>query len=157
MRINQALQSIASWGMRWQVTFAPEKTQAVLISRRQNDADRDQLAIHLEGRRIHLQESVNILGVEFDSSLTYTSHVRKVAKNAAWKLSCIRRIAHLLDAQGVDTLYKSQVRSLMEYSPLAWSSCPPSYLCLLDRVQARAQRLSRLRTREGDVRSLQPL
>jgi len=157
VRINQALQSIASWAKRWQVTFAPEKTQAALISRRQDDVDRDQLTIHLEGRKIHLQESVNILGVEFDSGLTYTSHVRKVAKNAAWKLNCIRRVAHLLDAQGVDTLYKSQVRSLMEYSPLAWSSCPPSYLGLLDRVQARAQRLSRMRTPEGDVRSLQPL
>ncbi|KAG0716749.1 hypothetical protein GWK47_008954 [Chionoecetes opilio] len=65
-------------------------------------------------------------GVGVDSGLTYTSHVRKVAKDVAWKLSCIRRVAHLLDAQGVGTLYKSQVRSLMEYSPLAWSSCPPA-------------------------------
>lgn len=38
-------------------------------------------------------------------------------------------------------LYNSQVRSLMEYSPLVWSSCPPSYLHLLDKVQDRAHRL----------------
>ncbi|KAG0713150.1 hypothetical protein GWK47_001926 [Chionoecetes opilio] len=58
-------------------------------------------AILLEGRKIHLQESVNILGVEFDSGLTYTSHVKKVAKDATRKLSCIPRVAHLLDASGV--------------------------------------------------------
>ncbi|KAG0721556.1 hypothetical protein GWK47_006295 [Chionoecetes opilio] len=29
----------------------------------------------------------------------------------------------------------------MEYFPLAWSSCPPSYLATLDRAQRRAQRL----------------
>ncbi|KAG0721322.1 hypothetical protein GWK47_006441 [Chionoecetes opilio] len=104
MNTQQALQSIASWGKRWQVTFASDKTQAVLISRRQDAVNWDQHAILLEGRKIHLQESVNILGVEFDSGLTYTSHVRKVAKDAAWKLSCIRRVAHLLDAQGVGTL-----------------------------------------------------
>ncbi|KAG0728601.1 hypothetical protein GWK47_032143 [Chionoecetes opilio] len=70
------------------------------------------------------RRSVNILGVEFDSGLTYTSTSRRSPRDAAWKLSCIRRVAHLLDAQGVGTLYKSQVRSLMEYSPLAWSSAP---------------------------------
>ena len=156
-RINQALQSISSWGRRWQVTFAPEKTQAMLISRRQDVANREQLHIQMEGRRIHLQESVSILGVEFDSGLTFTSHVRKVAKNAAWKLSCVRRISHLLDSKGVVTLYNSQVRSLMEYSPLAWSSCPQSYLGLLDRVQARAQRLARLKAPAGAAYNCQPL
>ncbi|KAG0718254.1 hypothetical protein GWK47_052787 [Chionoecetes opilio] len=114
---------IASWGKRWQVTLAPDKIQAILISRRQDAVNWDQHAILLEGRKIHLQESVNILGVEFDSGLTYTSHVRKVAKDAAWKLSCIRLVAHLLDAQGFGTLYKSQVRYLMEYSP---SHGPPA-------------------------------
>ncbi|ROT68876.1 hypothetical protein C7M84_012938 [Penaeus vannamei] len=42
---------------------------------------------------------------------------------------------------GICTLYAAQVRSLMEYAPLTWSSCPPSYLGLLDKIQQRAQRL----------------
>ncbi|KAG0710939.1 hypothetical protein GWK47_021742 [Chionoecetes opilio] len=79
--------------------------------------------------------------MEFDAGLTFTSHTRRVAKNSAWRLSCVRRISHLLDAKGVEVLYKAQVRPLMEYSPLAWSSCSPSYLATLDRVQRRAQRL----------------
>lgn len=49
-RINQTLQSIASWG---------KKTEAVRISRRQDDAQGDQRTIHLGGR-IYLQESLNI-------------------------------------------------------------------------------------------------
>ncbi|KAG0726892.1 hypothetical protein GWK47_035680 [Chionoecetes opilio] len=62
-------------------------TQPVLISSKQDAVNWDQNAILLEGRKKHLQESVNILGVEFDSGFTYTSHVRKVAKDAAWKLA----------------------------------------------------------------------
>ncbi|KAG0716678.1 hypothetical protein GWK47_009110 [Chionoecetes opilio] len=42
----------------------------------------------------------------------------------------------------------------MENSPLAWSSCPPTYLGLLDRVQARAQRL---KSPEAAARILQLL
>ncbi|KAG0721637.1 hypothetical protein GWK47_046083 [Chionoecetes opilio] len=45
----------------------------------------------------------------------------------------------------------------MEYSPLAWSSCPPSYLGLLDRVQARAQRLARLKAPEAAAQIIQLL
>ena len=65
----------------------------------------------------------------------------QVASRAATKLSCIRRIAHLLDAKGCSTLYKSQVQSLMEYCPLTWESCPRTYLNKLENVRRRAQRL----------------
>ncbi|KAG0727963.1 hypothetical protein GWK47_033522 [Chionoecetes opilio] len=69
--------------------------------------------------------------VEFDSGLTYTSHVKKVAKDAAWKLSCIRRVAHLLDAQGVGNTL--QVTSPLPDGILAprMVLLPPSYLASL--------------------------
>ncbi|KAG0729688.1 hypothetical protein GWK47_029826 [Chionoecetes opilio] len=101
--------------------------------------------------------SISILGVEFDAGLTFTSHARRVAKSSAWRLSCVRRISHLLDAKGVEVLYKAQVRPLMEYSPLAWSSCPPSYLATLDRVQRRAQRLVSDKRPHHAPDSFQPL
>ncbi len=55
-------------------------------------------------------------------------------------------------------LYTAQVRSIMEYAPLTWSSCPPSYLGLLDRVQKRDQRIITSKTPPGQVLPpLQPL
>ena len=155
--INEALENIAAWSNQWQVTLAPDKTQAMVISRRQDINTIPAPNIQLEGRRLYLQDSINILGVEIDSSLTFTNHAKKVAKNAAWKLSCVRRISHLLDAKGVEVLYKAQIRPLMEYSPLTWSSCPPSYLATLDRVQRRAQRLVESRAPPRALNYLQPL
>ncbi|KAG0719788.1 hypothetical protein GWK47_049766 [Chionoecetes opilio] len=113
--------------------------------------------IRVEGRSLPLQRSISILGVEFDAGLTFTRHARRVAKNSAWRLSCVRRISHLLDAKGVEFLYKAQVRPLMEYSFLAWSSCPPSYLATLDRVQRRAQRLVSDKRPHHAPDSFQPL
>ena len=158
-RINQALDTITTWGRRWQVTLAPEKTQVLHISRRQEPRETPPPSILLDNRRVPLQDSISILGVEFDSRLSFTKHVKKVAKDAAWKLGCIRRVGDILDARGVSTLYKAQVRSIMEYSPLAWSSCPPSYLTQLDRIQNRAQRLVQLRNHDQEVGTcgLQPL
>ena len=48
---------------------------------------------------------------------------------------------HLLDARGLQTLYRAQVRPFLEYAPLAWMSTPRSYLTMLDKVQRRAQQL----------------
>ena len=85
--------------------------------------------------------SITILGIRIDRKLTFSDHVVAVTSNAARKLSCIRRVSHLLDARGCSTLYKSQVQSLMEYCPLSWDSCPVTYLNKLESVRKRAQRL----------------
>ncbi|XP_063590131.1 uncharacterized protein LOC134767011 [Penaeus indicus] len=108
---------------------------------------------HHDCKILSLQDSIKILGVQFDSGLTYARHVQHVAKTAAWKLGCIRRTNHLLAGPGVAAFYKSQVRCIMEYSPLVWSVCPPSYLLLMDQVQRRAEATIRYKTRQ----TLQPL
>ena len=156
-RINLALENIVSWSRRWQVTLAPDKTQAMLISRRQDLPNLPAPKILLENKQLPLETSITILGVEFDTGLSFTDHVKKVAKSAAWKLGCVRRISHLLDAKGVEVLYKAQVRPLMEYSPLTWSSCPPYHLNTLDRIQRRAKDLIRAKGRPNTLSSLQPL
>ena len=112
----------------------------------------------MDGNELTYDSDINILGIQIDSALKFTNHVKVIAKKAARKLACIRRIASFLDGNGCYTLYNSQVRSLMEYCPLVWSSCPASYLGLLDRVQNRAQGLVSLKTNESErQRVFQPL
>ena len=88
-RINQALNLILEWCRRWQVTLAPDKTQVMLISRRQESQNTSQAKIKLEGKTLQQQAAINILGVEFNHDLSFTGHVRNLAKNAARKLACV--------------------------------------------------------------------
>ena len=113
----------------------------MLISRKHDSPNNNLPTIKLEGKALPLQTSINMLGVQFDNHLTFTDHVKEIAAKCGRKLACIRRIAHILGSNGCSVLYNSQVRSVIEYSPLVWSSCPPSHLRLLDRVQERARRL----------------
>ena len=138
--------------------MAQDKTQVMLITRRRSPPAIPIPSIHLDGLVLPLQPAVTILGIEIDCNLTFTNHVKKTATKAAGRLNCVRRVSHLLDARGVTSLYAAQVRSVMEYAPLTWSSCPPSYLGLLDKVQDRARRLITTRGRPDEVvPSLQPL
>ena len=45
----------------------------------------------------------------------------------------------------------------MEYAPLVWSSCPPLYNALLDRIQERVRRLINTKRNMDDPVTLQPL
>ena len=109
----------------------------MLISRRRESAD-NLPTIQLDGKDLPLQTTMHILGVQFDNHLSFTEHIKEMGRNCASKLACLRRISGLLDSRGCSVLYNSQIRSLMEYAPLVWSSCPPSYLRILDKIQRRA-------------------
>ena len=140
-RVNNHLDRIAAWGERWQVKFAAEKTQCMVISRSPNDSQRIQGRLLFNGGTLDTDDYINILGVEFDSSLTFTRHVDNLARKASSKISVLRRMKQLLDKKGLSMLYKAQVRSHLEYGFLAWMSCPRSHLDLLDKVQRRAERM----------------
>ena len=140
-RVNEQLNRIAAWGELWQVKFAAEKTQCMVISRSPNDSQLLQGRLSFNGDNLDIDDHLNVLGVEFDSRLSFSRHVENLARKASTKITVLRRMKQLLDKKGLCMLYKAQVRSHLEYGFLAWMSCPMSHLALLDKVQRRAERL----------------
>ena len=140
-RVNEHLDRIAAWGEQWQVEFAAEKTQCMVISRSPSDSQMIQGRLSFNGGTLNVDDHLNILGVEFDSRLSFSRHVNNLARKASTKISVLRRMKPLLDKKGLSMLYKAQVRSHLEYGFLAWISCPRSHLARLDKVQRRAERL----------------
>ena len=154
-QISDKLKSIQEWGTLWQVNFAPDKTQAMVISRSPAAATamRDKITMHIEA--IPLQDHISILGVEIDEELRFQKHIRKVCQMASLKVSALRRMAKFLDNQGLMTLYKAQVRPHLEYAALAWMSSAPTHLRKLDKIQRRAMHLLRDTTSPPHLDSLE--
>ena len=137
---NRHLSDIMAWGRRWQVKFAAEKTQAMLISRSWRDAKLLEGQLRSGEDTLAVKGSVTVL-VEVDSTLSFARHLESVARKASLRVTLLRRVRHLLDADGLMKLYKAQVRPVIEYSPLTWMSSAQCHLSLLDKVQRRAERL----------------
>lgn len=136
--LNYTLSRIVAWGNKWQVKFATHKTQLLTVSR-----SGEPLPLVFEGKALTSQEEVEILGVTYDRKLTFKSHIERLAREASGKLASLRRISWLLDSEGLQILYKAQVRSSLEYACLAWGGAANKHLALLDKVQGRAVRLIR--------------
>ena len=114
---NRQFDNILAWGRRWQIKFAAEKTQAILITRPREDARLLAGQLKFGEDTLAIQDYINILEVEVDSKLSFDRHLESVARKASLRVTLLRRVKHLLDAEGLMKLYKAQVRPITEYNP----------------------------------------
>ncbi|KAG0727499.1 hypothetical protein GWK47_034549 [Chionoecetes opilio] len=108
IRINQTLQSIAPWGKRWKITFAPDKGSSRPHLPQQDAVNWDQHAILLEGRKnTPPGVSQHSRGGVLTLASQNTSHARR-SPGCCPETSCIRRVAHPWTLRESATLYKSK-------------------------------------------------
>ena len=153
------LASIESWAKRWLVTFNAGKTESLIISSHQdmtsfrsNPLDEDgKLCFgpapcphpHLVFCARTLPESLSfkVVGLTFTCKLSWKLHISNIAKSAASALRHLRRARNVISRSTLATIYKSHVRSRMEYCSAIWLGAPASSLALLDNVQSKAAKL----------------
>ena len=104
--MNQQLRVIQKWDTCWQVTFALEKTQAMMISRSPVAKPAVKGKLCFDGVFLALQEIFKILGVEVDQELRFDGHIKHIAQKASHWVTSLRKVAGFLDKG--DKLYKAQ-------------------------------------------------
>ena len=61
-----------------------------------------------------------LLGVKFDSNLSFESHITSLCKKASQKLHALARISHCMDLNKRRNLMKAFITSQFSYCPLKW-------------------------------------
>ena len=95
--LNKQLRLVEQWGELWQVNFAPEKTQAMVISRCPGASHAVSGQLRFGGKNLPLQDHVKVLGVSVDRSLRFDHHITAVARQTSLRVSALRRRATTLD------------------------------------------------------------
>ena len=135
---QSAVDALSEWGSTWCVKFEPSKSQATtkLISRHLRPWPIP--PVKFDVVTVEEANSLRLLGVTFDKTLSFGQHLRSVAVRAAQRIGFLRKASAVLDIPGGLTTYKGFVRPLMEYSPLVWRGVAACHLSRLDRIQRRA-------------------
>ena len=123
------------------MSFAPEKTQAMVVSRSAAAMQAVEGRVMFGSTTLPLQDYIRILGVDLDRELRFDRHLKHVVHLASLRVSALRRVAYFLDKRGIMLLYKAQVRPYLEYGALTWMSSASTHLQRLDKVERRAKRL----------------
>jgi hypothetical protein len=129
------LNNMKAWADKWKVTFEPTKCKTMVLSRKRTPS---KLELYFGACKLPSVEELEILGVTIDSKLTWSKHISAISTKAGQKLGALRKVANKLDAKGRATVYKAQVRSIMEYASLSWINVSPTILNHLDNIQKKA-------------------
>ena len=77
----------------------------------------------------------------FQDTLTFDEHISKITSTENSRLGIIRNTFHIIDKEGFLILYKSNVRSILEYGIPIWSPHLKKHDKEIEQIQRRATRL----------------
>ena len=125
--------------------FSPTKTQTILFENRKTKNRDEKIKLYISNRKIELVDNVKILGLIFDSQLTWKTHVKQL------KDQCLNRINILkvLSAKSwgtnqkiITNTYKALIQTKIDYGSVAYGSANKSTLDTLNPVLNTAMRIA---------------
>ena len=140
--LQKDLLEMENWAKQWQMKFHPNKCQVMRIGRHHPDYT---YVMHdnSTGQPLNLEESEveKDLGVFVDNRLSFTKHIQQTVSKANKIVGMIRRTFKYLDENMLITLYKSQVRPILEYGVTIWHPTLKKDIISTEAVQRRLTKL----------------
>jgi len=100
--------------------------------------------LSLNGNPVPVVQEVKFLGIIFHRKLSFLPHLRYLKNKCAKALNLLCVVAHTswgADEQTLLHLYRSLIRSKLDYGCVVYGSARGSYLYMLDPIQNHALRL----------------
>lgn len=138
VELDGVLDRISEWGACNLVEFNAKKTQVCAFTSKASP-----FLPHptLQGTSLPVKDSLNILGMDVRSNLSQRDYIESVIKTASRKLGILNRVRRFFTPEQLCLLYKTQVRSCVEYCSHLWDGSAKYLLEALDRLQRRAIRI----------------
>ena len=74
-KLQKALDVIEAWGTYWGFKISPDKTKAIIFSRKIKDIKTDSFRLTLNGKTLDFVDKVTFLGLTMDRKLTWKHHI----------------------------------------------------------------------------------
>ena len=139
--LNAQLTRIYKWCNRWRVDINADKSQSVIFSKTAKK-NTPVVTVEWNGEEIPQSNEVVFLGVRLSKNLSWAPHVEWVRTRCSARIHAFARLAKRCSRVTMVTLYKSCVRSVLEYAAPAW--VPGATTSMLDRLQVVQNRFLRL-------------
>ena len=113
--------------------------------------------IDLDGHPIPVKSEARFLGVIFDSRMTFRSHIKKLKFDCSKALNILRVVGHSdwgADRETLLKLYRSLVRSKLDYGCVVYGSASQHLLKSLDPIHHQGLRIALGAFRTSPVQSL---
>ena len=118
------------------------KTKTMIVSRSRTMHPQSP-PLTIDGTVLKESDDLVILGVTFDSKLTFEKHLRLVSRAASQRLVILRKSCRVFhDKSFLERRLRGFVLPVLEYCSAVWCSAADTHLKLLDRVVSGARFLT---------------
>ena len=132
--LSRDLERISCWCEQWGMKLNSKKTKTLIVSRSRTLYPAHP-PVSIGDTVLENNEHLTILGVTFDSKLTFSEHLMNVSSNASRKLGIVRKASFIYGDNQVNlTCFRSFVLPLLEYCSPVWRSAADRSLNLLDKI-----------------------
>ena len=139
IQLNQNLNKIHNCSKKWLVNFNPQKTETLLISRKTFPTYHPPL--FMNNTPIQEVSEHKHLGLIFDTSCQWKSHIDYILEKASNKLKLLRALKFQIDRKSLQTMYFSFIRPVIEYSDIVWDNCTQTLKEKLEKINIEAARI----------------
>ena len=137
--LNTDISKISKWASDWLVTFNPNKSESMLISKKRNPQIFPPLS--MDGQPITDVSDHKHLGLLLSNDCSWHTHIDYI-KSKAWpKINIMRKLMYQLDRKSLETIYLSFVQPLLEYGDVIWDNCTIYEKDELNKIQNEAARI----------------
>ena len=153
--LQQCINRIEDWALHNGFKFSKSKTQCVHFCQLRKVHDDPEL--YLYGSLIPVVEDFKFLGVIFDRKLSFIPHIKYLKAKCLKALNLLKVLSHTnwgADRTVLLQLYRSLIRSKLDYGSIVYGSARKSYLMMLDTVHHQGLRLALGAFRTSPVESL---
>ena len=154
-QLQQCLNKLQIWSDENGFKFSKSKTKCMhLCNLRGVHPDPE---LYLDKTKIEVVSEFKFLGVIFDRKLSFLPHITTLKKKCKKALNLLKVVAHSewgADRKVLLRLYRSLIRSKLDYGSIVYGSARKSYLKILDSIHNEGLRLVLGAFRTSPVNSL---
>lgn len=139
--LQNALNKLEIWSNKTGFRFSPTKTKYMLFSKRNQKTN---INLQLYGQSLEQVKTIRFLGMQLDCQLTWKSHVDYLKTTCTRLIGLLKVLANQswgADSRTLLMLYRSLVRSRLEYGIVAYGTCHKTTLKKIEVIENTALRV----------------
>ena len=154
-QLQQCLNKLQTWSEENGFKFSKSKTKCMHFCNLRGVQPDPEL--YLDKTKIVVVSEFKFLGVIFDKKLSFLPHITALKKKCKKALNLLKVVAHSewgADRKVLLRLYRSLIRSKLDYGSIVYGSARKSYLKILDSIHNEGLRLVLGAFRTSPINSL---
>lgn len=143
--LQTAVTALANWFRKWRLEINPEKSQAVMFTRRTaRSYSIDSIpSLKIFNKPVTWTRQAKYLGVTLDDRLSFAPHIKQVRARAAFvmgRLHCLLNSRSRMPLSSKVRLYTTCIRPIMTYASVVFAHVKPHRIHRLQTLQNRFMR-----------------